>query len=375
MKLDQIVQLLDQSPVIAEIHPISLCYLPQDVTVSTSVAETAWLLDDVPTTLPRRILITAPDLQYAGRFPQVYCDHDPFTESLNSVLFSRFDEIASHMLCQGMLAGRILVEAKACEAVVLFLVDGLSYRDILRVPVAPLQTTTIEPCLVEVPTTTQLAFTNLIGSPSLATRLFEVGYHHRLGFTYWSREDNSLTDRLFHSISDVRRTVQFSEILNTLRWFLGQVSQQNSKIYVQSLRTGLDGYAHGQKRKVPIAAVVAEICREYEQLVELCTRHSQEAKQRVRLYITSDHGILWRDEFEPEIVGEAPPMSSARYSTWKELYYQRDHGRRFMIRGEDYYCLDIPKLRRQLHLDEQGVHGGISFQESIVPLVTTRIEN
>jgi hypothetical protein len=375
MKLDRILQLLDQSPVIAEIHPVSLCYLPQDVTVSTSLAETVWLLDDMPTTLPGRILVTSPNLQYAGRFPQIRCDHNPFTESLNSVLFSRFDEIASHMLCQSILAARILGEARACETIVLFLIDGLSYRDIAGATTVFSQTTTIEPCLVDGPTTTRLAFSHLIGSPSLATRLFEIGYHRRLGFTYWTRDDNSLTDRLFHSIPDVRRTVQFSEVLTALRRLLDQIGQQNSKTYVQILRTGLDGYAHGQKRKVPISAVVAEICREYEQLIEVCAEHCRETERRARLYMTSDHGILWRDEFEPEVVGEAPPTSNARYCTWKELYHQRDHGRRFMVCDEDYYCLDIPKTRRQLHLDEQGVHGGISFQESIVPVVTTRIEN
>jgi len=41
--------------------------------------------------------------------------------------------------------------------------------------------------------------------------------------------------------------------------------------------------------------------------------------------------------------------------------------------GEELFCLNYPKLRRELRIDDQGVHGGISFQESIVPFVTVEV--
>jgi hypothetical protein len=368
MTLDDLLDLLEYTPAVADIHPVSLCYLPKDVTMLDSAAEAAWLFDDPAPTLPGRLLITASDPQYGDRFPRVGCDHDPFTPSLNAVLFDHYGEIASRMLCQGQAAGRIVAEAGKYELITLFLVDGLSFQDVRAWASSTDRTLSIEPCLVDVPTLTQVAFPNLIGAPALAMRLFDAGYHHRLGFTYWTREDNQLTDRLFHTIAEVKKVGHFPQILATLRSYLGSARQRKS--YVQIVRSGLDSYAHAQKRRPPVAAIVEEIRQEFEQLAMLC----RELGLRARLYLTSDHGILWRDEFEPEVIGDAPGKSSPRWCGWRDLYHQRDKGRRFLVDGEEYYCLGFPKIRRPLHIDEQGVHGGISFQESIVPFITMRIE-
>lgn len=368
MTLDDLLDLLEHTPVIADIHPISLCYLPKDVAVLDSVAEAVRLFDDPALMLPGRLLITASDPQYGSRFPHLCCDHDPFTPSLNSVLFDHYDRVASRMLCQSQVVERIVAEAGRHDLIILFLVDGLSYQDVRGWVGSTGQTLSVEPCLVDVPTLTQVAFPNLIGSPALAMRLFDIGYHHRLGFTYWSREDNQLTDRLFHTIAEVRKVGHFPQILAILRSYLSGVAQ--CKSYAQIVRTGLDSYAHAQKRKPPIAAIVEEVHQEFEQLAMLC----RELGLRAHLYLTSDHGILWHDELEPEVVGDAPGKSNPRWCTWRDLYRQRDKGRRFLADGDEYYCLGFPKIRRPLRIDEQGVHGGISFQESIVPFMTMRIE-
>jgi len=366
--LEELEQLLNHTPLIADIHPVSLCFLPEDVTVLDSASEAAWLLDDPEPNLPQRVLISTSDLAYRGRFPRVQCEHDPFTPQLNTILFDHFDDVAARMLCQSQIAERIVSQAQQCNVVALFLVDGLSYRDARDWADASAQTLTIEPCLVDVPTVTTVAFPNLIGDPPLAARLFDLGFHHRLGFTYWTREDNQLTDRLFHTIADVRKVGDFPQILATLRRHLSSAGQRRS--YIQIVRTGLDGYAHGQKRRPPIAAIVAEVHQEFESLATLCN----ELRLRACLYLTADHGILWRDEFEPEIAGGAPGKSSPRWCGWRDLYHQRDKGRRFLIDGEEYYCLGFPKLRRSLRIDEQGVHSGISFQESIAPFICRTVD-
>ena len=46
---------------------------------------------------------------------------------------------------------------------------------------------------------------------------------------------------------------------------------------------------------------------------------------------------------------------------------------RFVVGHEEYYCLNYPKVRRPLRIDEQGVHGGVSFQESVVPFIAVRV--
>jgi hypothetical protein len=126
---------------------------------------------------------------------------------------------------------------------------------------------------------------------------------------------------------------------------------------------------HHQKRRPPVKAIVEQIYEEFEQLAKLCERLQLQAL----LYLTADHGILWRDEFDAEIIGSAPARASARWCLWKDLYQQQENGKRFTVNQKEYYCLGFPKLRRSLRIDEQGVHGGISFQESIVPFITARI--
>lgn len=367
MSLDELLALLDHTPVVADIHPVSRYYLPDDVTVLTSTAEAIHLLDDPNPTLPGRLLIITADRQRNGRFPQVACHHNPFTPALNTILFDHYSDMTSHMLCQSQLTGRIASTADTADLILLFMVDGLSYQDVLS-----WENVTLEPCLVDVPTVTRIAFPNLINTPSLAERLFNAGYHHRLGFSYWTREDNPLTNQLFQTIPEVHKIGHFPHILATLRQQLGQLPPA-TKSYIQIVRTGLDGFAHHQRRKPPIAAIVAEIYQEVAQLLILCTEFHQKQGWRTQLYLTADHGILWFDECETVIIGTAPAQSSTRWCGWQELYHQTENGRRFLVGHDEYYCLDYPKLRRPPRIDEQGVHGGISFQESIVPFVTVRI--
>lgn len=367
MSLDELLALLDHTPVVADIHPISCYFLPDDVTVFQSATEVVRLLDNPAPVLPGRWLITKGGKISNGRFPQVTCHHNPFVPDLNSVLFDHFSEIASHMLCQSQIAEHIVSASDTADLIILLLIDGLSYQDVLS-----WENAIIEPCLVDVPAVTRIAFPNLIGTPSLAERLFNAGYHHRLGFSYWTREDNTLTNQLFHTIPEVHKIGHFPHIIATLQQQLNQLSLIG-KNYFQIVRTGLDGYAHHQRRKPPVTAIVAEIYQEVSQLVTLCNELNHKRGWRSHLYVTSDHGILWFDECETVVIGTAPAQASARWCGWQELYHQTENGRRFLIGHDEYYCLGYPKLRRPPRIDEQGVHGGISFQESIVPFVTIKI--
>lgn len=373
MQLDELLTLLERTPVVAGLHPVSLCYLPDDVTVLDSVATAARLLDDPRPTLPGRLLITSNDPMYKGRFPHVHCEHNPFTLDMNNILFERYDDVAARILCQSQLPNYIFSKAKTADLVILLLVDGLSYRDVEDWGSGTVPACYVEPCLVDVPTVTHVAFPNALGTPPLAERLFDAGFHHRLGFTYWTREDNKLTNRLFQAISEVHKTSHFHHIVETLRQQIGSKGQ-GVKTYVQIVRTGLDGYAHSQRRRPPIAAIIDDIRQEFLSLVDLCHELHQKFGWRISIYLTADHGILWYDEFQPVVIGTAPAKSSSRWCNWQELYHQEEKGRLFLVNNKEYYCLDYPKLRRPPRIDEQGVHGGISFQESVVPLVTARME-
>jgi len=365
--LDELLQLLDRTPVISSIHPVSLCFFPDNVMVYDSLAQLAWELDAPQPTLPQRILVTAGDPYYQHRFPTVRCEHDPFTPALNQVLYDHYEYIEAHMLSQQGIGERILNEAGDAQVVVLMLIDGLSYRDVVNWQREGEFEVKIEPCLVNGPTVTRIGFRNIVGDPPLAARLFDHKFVHRLGFTYWYREDNTLTNYLFRTIGQIEKVGHFAEILQTLRAYFGQ--SRRDKTYIQVLLSGLDGYAHRQKRKPPVEAIVAEIQHELFSL----TRLFLELGLGARIYLTSDHGILWRDEFEPKIIGNAPGKSNPRCCGWSELYHQAEPGKRFNLHGEELFCLNYPKLRRELHIDDQGVHGGISFQESIVPFVSVEV--
>lgn len=373
MSLEELLALLDRTPVVANIHPVSLCYLPDDVTVLDSVAEAMWLLDDPQPTLPGRLLVRDEAGGGNGRFPHIICQHNPFTADLNDILFNNYDQIAANMLCQSQITSCIAKEALANDLVIMLLIDGLSYQDVQDWPDHANASWRIKPCLVDVPTVTHVAFPNVLGNPTLAERLFDIGFHHRLGFTYWTREDNKLTNQLFQNIANVQKTSHFPHIIATLRQQLNR-SNQSGKSYVQIIRTGLDGYAHHQKRKPPIPAIIEEIRQEFMQLATLCDELNEKHGWRTALYLTSDHGILWLDQFEPLVIGTAPAGASARWCHWRDLYHQTENGRQFHVNNDEYYCLDYPQLRRHPRIDEQGVHGGISFRESIVPFVTVRTE-
>ncbi|MBK9232161.1 MAG: hypothetical protein IPO15_15250 [Anaerolineae bacterium] len=150
MNLDQLLDLLDHTPVIADIHPVSLCYLPNDVMVSNSLAEVVLTFDELQPILMAKLIITSSDPMYTDRFPHVRCEHEPFTSALNSIIFNRFDDIASCTLLQSELAGCIVNDAKESGIVVVLLVDGLSYQDV-RDWNSSVAEMLVTPCLVDVP--------------------------------------------------------------------------------------------------------------------------------------------------------------------------------------------------------------------------------
>lgn len=368
VSLEYLLDILEDTPVIAEMDPVSCCYLPPDVAVYETAEKLAWKLDMPSTTLPARALILQDDPVYAVRFPRIRINHNPFTFRLNEVLFERFDEIAQLMLTHSQLSEQIVRQLKNPDVVVFMLIDGLSYENVRRwLDTRTEVQMTLEPCLVDGPTMTKVAFPRIIRDTPLAMRLFDRGYRRQLGFTYWLRKNNPLTDVLFRTIPDVSAVGDFSTILATLRKVIHTSSKQ--KIYLQILRTGLDGYTHHQKRKPPITAIVDTIMNEMLALADLF----REAGCTACIHLTADHGILWRDEFKPQIIGHAPAGANPRSCEWQDLYLQDEPGQRFVVGKQEIYCLGYPKLRRALRIDEQGVHGGISFQESIVPFSTIRI--
>ena len=352
MNLASLDRLLNLVPVVVkEMHPVSLAYLDEPVRVYASLQELAWMLDTPQNVQLHRALSFDTNSPYASRFPVVTVEHDPFTPGLNYILFERYDSIAVSMLTHASVAERIAIEAQKAETVVLFLLDGLSYADCRDWP-------GVEPCLAALPTITRICFPAIIGSPPIAARLFTIGLTRRVGFTYWERQDEPLTDRLFRTITDTRKLDSkqpdaFGQVLDWLS------AHDLSGTYVQVVYSALDDYAGGHRATVPRQAVVEQIRRDLEAVVDVLKHKGRPAI----LFAVADHGILWKDGGHKF---EYIKLSGARYAKGRG---GPGRGRLLEVDGQLYWVLDYPQMGRKWKGNEQGIHGGISFEESIVPFI------
>lgn len=354
MDLLELDTLLNQTPVIAHVHPVSLALLEQPVKVFATAHAMAMALDANETVLPERWLTLDANPRYLRRFPEITCTHSPFTPELNRVLLEKYNWIMQQMLSQSQIAERITNEATGYDVIVLVLLDGLSYADCQFWP-------NVAPCLTVLPSITRVCFPAIINDPPIASRLFLKGFERRVGFTYWSREVNPLTDHLFRTIRDVHLIQnQSSEILDWMR--------QDGNLrhtYLQIMRPALDDYADGIRSTVPRAILVRELWD------DLCAISNtlKDLGLHARIYATADHGLLWKDTPHPfEILAhERGPL---RYGPTR---LADSRGRWAELDNSRTWVLDYPQLRRAFKNNEQGTHGGVSFEECITPFLTMEV--
>ncbi len=355
--LKELQDMLRLMPAMVEVHPLSLAFLPDEA----RVFDDAWQMVaelDAPTPQPTKPMLAThiePTLQY--RLPAVRCTHDPLTRELNRVLLKRYNFIKASMLCQSAVADAIVQHADT-EAVVLLLVDGLSYADVKQL--APKWLAHLTPVLVDGVSNTEQGMVRIVGSPPLAQRLFDAGFHNSLGFTYWERAQERLTDRLFTGFGDrVYKVRSFAEVVATL---------ENANLcgtFVQIVRAGLDSAAHRQREAPNVAAVVADVVTDFEKLIDVFKRKGVSAW----LHLVSDHGILWAHEHKLQVY-EFTGSDHPRH------YEHAKHGEHTLIiefEGKEFALLEYPYLRRDLRVNEWGVHGGLSFEESVVPLLRVKL--
>jgi hypothetical protein len=356
--LEELQELIRQMPVMAEVHPISLAFLPDEVRLFDDPWQMAAELDTPTPQSPDPMLATHIASALQHRFPVVRCTHDPMTTELNRVLLRRFEFLKTHMLCQSCMANEIACRTDA-DAIALMLVDGLSYAD-LRDSIAALRCPyQVQPVLVDGVSITEQGMLRLIGQPSLVQRLFDAGFRTCLGFTYWERATEPITDRLFAGFGDrVHRVKSFDEVLAALT----QTALRNA--FVQIVRTGLDGIAHRQRDKPNIAASVADILADFERLTAMFEQKGLNAW----VHLVSDHGILWTHEHTLQPY----ELSSTEHPRYYEYAKSGMHVLGVAFEGKDFAMLEYPYLRRELRANEWGVHGGLSFEESVVPWISCR---
>jgi len=351
--LDELSALLERSPAMVQLrHRLSLVFLPEEVQTFDTVEELIAALDS-PNPQPELPAIAlSVDDRFIHRLLAVRCDHDPFTSDLNRILFPKIEQVQKMVLCQSQVPDWIVQNA-AGDCVILFLVDGLGLSDWKRFGKSELF---CEPCFVDGLTVTSQGMKRIVGEPTVAVRLAEKGYERSFGFSYWEREEEQLTDQIFFGVTEgVTKVRSFEEALEAL----DKLPLENS--FVSIVREGLDQLCHRHRDRPDVEATVQQLGDEFLALAQ----RVQERGISATLFLTADHGILWRHEHNLRLYeagsSNVPPRYYEGFMSGNLLW-------RVNFLGNDYSLLTYPFIRRQLKSTEWGVHGGLSFEESFVPL-------
>ena len=297
-------------------------------------------------------------------FPTVDLPAFPPIEWVNRKLPECFNALCteqSKLLRQSQLVQTVTerVSHSLPDIVVVLVFDGLSFYDVANWTFQKSWSVVYEPCLVDGLSTTSSGMRRLIGTPPLTHRLFELGYMQRLGFSYWRRSQNELADVLFAEFptSQMFRVSSFEDVLDrvTQAEFTGHT-------FIQIVRTGLDGVCHSYRDKPNTDALLDQLKQDVECIVNVVAASSKS----MRVFITSDHGILWYKEQKVLPLGIG--RGSARYT---DTGFTGDvFGVDIAENGASYTSLvGDTTIARDRRVTEWGFHGGISAQESLVPFL------
>lgn len=366
--LHELKQALGRAPVMGDVHPLVPLCLPADVEVTESAEQVAERLDDLGFHSECPVLITRFDPRYRDRFLVLSASQCPSAQDINESLPNRIKDARQRLLTHRCIAERVVTDVcqKGYETVALLLIDGLSYDDVKSWPESP------EPCFIDGPTITygrtpeqavalEVGFAGIVGNPPLARRLTEIGIPHARGYSYWERDQNDVSRLLFQGMP-LERVSGIEQALSILR------SAELSGIYLQLVREGLDGLAHGRREVTPleIQATVEAIHEDYHHLIKLVA----DSQLRGAIYLTADHGILWKNVHKLVMV-DNPGSRHPRYAV--QAPSELCNVSEFTMGGKRYYVYHYPHIACQIRANDSGVHGGLSYWESFVPFVRVEV--
>ena len=366
--IEPLQELLDIAPVMGHFHPLwSLC-LPASVEIADSALAISARLDNLDRHPERPILINNYIPTLASRFLTHHLPQCPPAELVNRALPERITT-NHNLLIHKRIGQRIVSDTlnKGYETVLLMLVDGLSYEDVRQWSHNPL------PCLIDGPSITfartnsntivpDIGFPAIVGHFSIARQLAQVGIPRSRGYSYWEREQNDVSAFLFSGMP-LTRVSGIGEALSHLQ----QVNLQGT--YVQLVREGTDGLAHSRREVTAheIRATVGAILDDFHQLIRLVA----ESGRKGAVYLMSDHGILWKNQHIFQKVA-SENAAHVRYSWERPLdpacasVFQTSNG--------PCYLYHYPYMGRQMRANDSGIHGGLSYWESIVPFIHVEVK-
>jgi hypothetical protein len=365
--IESLLKLLHIAPVMGHFHPLwSLC-LPAEVEIATSAELVAHRLDDLMPHPEWPILITDYSPTFAARFLTHHMPDCPPPELINQALPARIT--TGHNLITHKEVGQRLVndiQTRGYEIVILMLVDGLSYEDVKHWPYH------LTPCLIDGPSITyaqvqnsqitpDIGFPAIIGNPPVARRLVQHGLPHSRGYSYWNREQNDVSAVLFSGMP-LQRVRSINEAVSRLH------KMELRGRYIQLVREGTDGLAHHRREvtATEVQSTVEAILDDFRQLLELLA----EKECKSAAYLISDHGILWKHQHKFERLAEES-SAHVRYN-WERPMNQSTYTALPTGNGP-CYLYHYPFIGRQIRSNDSGVHGGLSYWESVVPFVHVEV--
>lgn len=340
--------------------------LRQGIIVPTSLHQWKSLLDETPRSFAPILFVDVPpgdayQLQQVYGFPKMELPLLPGEPELSQALVSALDTPIPDLLPQSQIASEVTRTAKGAHIIVMLILDGLAYEDVLEWQFRNDWQWTRRPCFVDGATLTTTGMPRVVGSPTLAHRLFQQGYKQHFGFTYWERDNNDLTNTLFAEFSSgqLMKVSEFAQILERLADM-----RLDTPTYVQIVRNGLDQFIHSYRERPDIRHYLRELEKSIQNLLDLLTTF----QRHVRVHITADHGILWYEQQTVAAITENP--RSARHIAGDLSVSDSRFSKIHEPLASYTVAVGLDHILRRRHTNEWGFHGGISSRESLVPFLT-----
>jgi len=356
---ETIAERAQDTPVISVLPPLASFYL-DEFAIYRSLDSFHQRLYDPDFRFEQDVIIDE-DTRHR-EYPRIDCSADPVIPSLNDVVDwddrEHHDRIRQDLLRQSNIKEHILERVSPEDFVALVIVDGLSYDAVRSFEFD------IQPVVVDGISTTGPGFKRIIyGGDTLSVygALTNKDFYNVYGFTYWPRGQEDLSTELHSAMGqEVYRIKDFDDALTRLK----TDAPFDDKTYVQITRMGFDQECHNRKEEPNRNSVRDELASDIRSLVET----AEEVATNYRIFVTADHGILWRDQLpeEPSIVHD----EWADHARFLEGVHDLPNSMTEHDENEgEATALAYPHLTRELKNTEWGVHGGFSYQESIVPLI------
>ncbi|SFR58304.1 hypothetical protein [Halogeometricum limi] len=368
-KLEEVVDEAKSHPVVVDVdHPLSYLYLQEELELFESEKQFEDELDNPSKSFERNVAIKEPRVKTSTTYPSMSIDHDPLSPALNKIIGTKYEEVEEYLLTQRDIKRRILDYLTDESVVVLMIADGLGYKDVQGTELEG------EPCLVNGPTITPIGYRNIVfghDNKPIVDHLVKRGFMRRRGYSYWDKESyNDLNKLVFENFSDseLTRVRTSEEIISDLE----NRRLSDHRTFIQISRRALDGDAHDGK-EVRESDINHEIKKLQQDIDAICEVLDEQVDSYLFI-LTADHGILWRKEFEPHMsILTTNGQSNMRYAKSK-IGVQGD-AKLLDAYGSTYTVFPYPFVSREFHHDEFGIHGGLSYEESLVPLLFRNSED